>query len=620
MSKNAILFIATFGEMYSAAKELVQLKNYPVDVILGNTESLPDILPSILSNNYEIIISRGGTFQKLNSLLNMPIIEVKISAFDILDAYAFIKDKSRPLAFIGFSNTIFGLDSLAAIIGQKAHFIGLENDFDEQEIQQKIINLQHNHGVTEFIGDHIGIRIVQELGLSGYIIQTKLEDISASIEEALRILGLKYKERAMAERYKVTINSIDNALIAIDEMGNIILFNQEAERICTECKISKTDFIKHTLNNTVNNRKNSFEIKKITEDCSIALTISPVMVNSRFCGIVATFQEVKQIQKVEEAIRARLSEKGLASKHTFADIIHQSSAMSDIVKKAKKYASSEATVLINAPTGCGKELFAHSIHANSLRCKNPFVAINCAALPENLLESELFGYVEGAFTGAKKGGHTGLFELAHKGTLFLDEIGDMPLNLQVKLLRAIQEKEVMRIGSEKITPVDVRIIASTNVDLLEKIQAGKFRDDLYYRLNILPLDIPPLKERREDIPMLANIFLKESSTSNRKLLKGFTPEALELLKDQPFPGNVRELRGVIERAVVVSEGVFIDSHDLNLKAQQTRATSTIIENRNILIKKVLKEHNYNFSKAAKALGINRSTLYRNIEHLKSIDS
>lgn len=617
MSKNAILFIATFGEMYSAAQELVQLKNYPIDVILGNTESLPELLPTIHKNNYEIIISRGGTFQKLTTLLTIPIVEVKISAFDILDAYAFVKDKTRPLAFIGFNNTIFGLDSLSSIIGKKTHVISLANNFDEKSIHQQINALQQ-HGVTEFIGDHIGVKIVQELGFSAHIIKTKLEAIVASIEEALCLLDLTYKERAMAERYKITINAMSNALIALDEFGNIVLFNQEAKRICAESKTEHKDFIRSFINNSSNSKKNTLEIKKITDDCSIALTTSPVMVNLKFCGIVATFQEVKHIQKVEEAIRAKLSEKGLATKHTFTDIIHQSNTMSEVVKKAKKYALSEATVLINAATGCGKELFAHSIHADSLRCKNPFVAINCAALPENLLESELFGYVDGAFTGAKKGGHTGLFELAHKGTLFLDEIGDMPLNLQVKLLRAIQEKEVMRIGSEKITPVDVRIIASTNVKLLEKVRSGTFRDDLYYRLNILPLDIPPLSERAEDISMLAELFLQESSISNHKKLSGFTPEALELLNKQHFPGNVRELRGIIERAVVVAENNLIDAQDLALDTQQQPQlqATTIQETKNLLIRKALEEHNYNFTKTAKTLGINRSTLYRHIENFK----
>lgn len=617
MSKNAILFITTFDEMYSTAQQLVQSGNYPVDVILGNTESLPEILPMINKNNYEIVISRGGTYQKLVSLLSIPIVEVKISAFDILDAYTFVQDKSRSVAFIGFSNTIFGLDSLASIIGKKTHVIRLLNGFDEQQIHQRIHEL-HQAGVNEFIGDHIGVKIVQELGFSAHIIKTKPEAIRESIEEALCMLELTYKERAMAERYKITINSMHNALIALDEAGNIVLFNHEAKRICKESKLSYADFVKYFINNTLRNRESFFEVQKLTEECSIALTTSPVLVNAKFCGVVATFQEVKHIQKVEAAIRSKLSEKGLSSKHTFVDIIHRSKAMADVVKTARKYAVSEATVLINAATGCGKELFAHSIHAASLRCKNPFVAINCAALPENLLESELFGYVEGAFTGAKKGGHTGLFELAHTGTLFLDEIGDMPLNLQVKLLRAIQEKEVMRIGSEKITPVDVRIIASTNVNLIERVRNGKFRDDLYYRLNVLPLDIPPLKERAEDIPILAEIFLRESSSINYKALQGFTPAALAVLQQQSFPGNVRELRGIVERAVVVADSNIIDVQDLGINAHyQQPVASTLQENKQLLIKKALEENNYNFTKTAKALGINRSTLYRQLENLKN---
>lgn len=615
MSENAILFIATFEEMYSMANNIVQNEAYPVDVILGNTESLPEILPTIYANKYEIVISRGGTFQKLAALLSIPVIEVKISALDLLDAYTLIEDKNRPLAFIGFSNTIFGLESLASIIGQKTHVISLLNSFKEEEVYKKIQELQQKK-VTEFIGDHIGIKFVKKLGLNGHIIKTKPETIKASLEEALSMLELKYRERAMAERYKIAINSMENALIALDETGNILLFNQEAQQISAKTKLDNENFIKRFISNASSSKKTSFEVKKITEDCTIALTSAPVMVADKFCGIVATFQEVKHIQKVEEAIRTKLSEKGLAAKHNFTHIIHKSKAMSDIVKKAKKYALSDATVLITAPTGCGKELFAHSLHAASSRSKSPFVAINCAALPENLLESELFGYVEGAFTGAKKGGHTGLFELAHKGTLFLDEIGDMPLNLQVKLLRAIQEKEVMRIGSEKITPVDVRIIASTNVDLVEKVRLGKFRDDLFYRLNILPLSIPPLCERNEDIPVLAEIFLRVSAAANRKFLQGFKPEAITALKNQAFYGNVRELRGIIERAVVVAEANYIEVQDLGLDTCNRATASSIRQTESLLIEKTLVKHGYNFTKAAKALGIDRSTLYRKLKSYK----
>jgi transcriptional regulator with PAS, ATPase and Fis domain len=276
-------------------------------------------------------------------------------------------------------------------------------------------------------------------------------------------------------------------------------------------------------------------------------------------------------------------------------------------------------VLIIGETGTGKELFAQSIHNSSLRANGPFVAINCAALPENLLESELFGYVEGSFTGARKGGKIGLFELAHKGSIFLDEIGDMPLNLQTRLLRVIQEKEVMRIGDDRVIPVDVRIIASTNKDLQMSVEKGEFRRDLYYRLNILTLKVPSLRKRKGDIANLVKHFINEYASEFKKNIRGLTEEAENYLHSLNYPGNVRELEGVIERAVALSKGEYISIKDLDLtngfieKPLQEVSEDKIMNLEELelkTIKEVLELTGNNISKASKILGIDRTSLWR----------
>jgi len=300
--------------------------------------------------------------------------------------------------------------------------------------------------------------------------------------------------------------------------------------------------------------------------------------------------------------------------------------MADTINKAIKYAKLDSTtVLILGETGTGKELFAHSIHNESPRAKGPFVAINCAALPENLLESELFGYAEGAFTGARRGGKIGLFEMAHMGTIFLDEIGDMPLNLQSRLLRVIQEKEVMRIGDDRVIPVDVRIIASTNRNLEEDIEKGNFRRDLFYRLNVLKLIIPSLKERKEDIIPLVDLFVEKYSARLGKKITGISHEAQALLMNLDYPGNVRELRGIIERAAAFAEGGYIEEADLgisNQAAKQSDAISrdifkgnfTLKEIEIMAIKETLAKTQNNISEAARLLGVDRTTIWRKIKN------
>ena len=224
---------------------------------------------------------------------------------------------------------------------------------------------------------------------------------------------------------------------------------------------------------------------------------------------------------------------------------------------AQRYSRVNSNVLIVGETGTGKELFAHSIHQASSRSDQPFVALNCAALPEILLESELFGYEAGAFSGAAKGGKIGLLELAHRGTIFLDEIGEIPITLQAKLLRVLQEKEIRRIGSTSVHPIDVRVVSATNINIEEKIRSGQFRSDLYYRLNLLDISIPPLRERREDVQELVDFYLTRFACEMGKRIPTVTPEAAQLLMQYDWPGNVRELRNVCERLIVLNDSDFV---------------------------------------------------------------
>jgi DNA-binding NtrC family response regulator len=312
--------------------------------------------------------------------------------------------------------------------------------------------------------------------------------------------------------------------------------------------------------------------------------------------------------------------------YSFHQILGKSKPMRDVFDLIRRVADSLTNVLITGESGTGKELVAKAIHYNSDRRDAPFVPVNCAAIPDLLLESELFGHIKGAFTDAKAD-KRGLFEEAQKGTLFLDELSELPLMLQAKLLRAIQEREIRRVGATRSMPVDVRIIAATNVNLAEAVKAKQFREDLYYRLNVIEVHLPPLRERKEDIPLLVEAFLRRCGETGRKGIKGMTESALALLIDYQWPGNVRELENVIERAVTLTlqdkivpedlpptiQGLRGDRHVIDEAAERTRSLGEVEQD---YILRIMDKTGGNKYQAAQILGIDRKTLYRKLDEIE----
>jgi DNA-binding NtrC family response regulator len=297
---------------------------------------------------------------------------------------------------------------------------------------------------------------------------------------------------------------------------------------------------------------------------------------------------------------------------TTAKIIGASKRMKAVMEMLEKIAGTDTTVLLLGESGTGKELFAREIHNRSKRTAAGFVTFSCAALPETLLESELFGYRKGAFTGASTD-KDGLFKVADKGTFFLDEVGDAPSAVQVKILRLLEEREIVPLGSTKPIRVDVRLIAATNKDLSAELKQGRFREDLYYRLNVIPLVLPPLRQRRDDIPVLAEHFLEQVCTRENLGMRTLKHETMDMLVNYDWPGNVRELRHVIERAAILSDSHYIEAEHLGLPQVRGKSLSELQETE---IKRVIKECDGNISKAAKILGVGRATLYRRLKNAK----
>jgi two-component system, NtrC family, response regulator AtoC len=322
--------------------------------------------------------------------------------------------------------------------------------------------------------------------------------------------------------------------------------------------------------------------------------------------------DVRNLREENRSLR-----EALGKRYSHPNVVARSPKMQEVLATLERVAPTNSTVLLGGESGVGKDLIARAIHEKSRRASGPFLKINSSAIPENLLESELFGFEKGAFTGAVAS-KPGKFELADKGTLFLDEIGDVPPAIQVKLLRVLQEREFERLGGTRTLKVDVRLIAATNKDLRQALEQGTFREDLYYRLNVVPIDIAPLRERKEDIPDLVNLFISRFAGESRKPLEGITPEAMRILVDYHWPGNVRELQNIVERACALAKGNVLDRDDIHIDARPTKAANgpsgflpdgmTLEQWEDEMVQEALRRANGNKSQAARLLGLSRNAL------------
>ena len=451
--------------------------------------------------------------------------------------------------------------------------------------------------------------------------------ISNKIKAQVKAYELELEKKKL----ETLVNGIDKAIVSIDVDGNIDKYNLKFKKVFNlENNINGKnifkllEFIKKPSRyNFKKEKSHSFNYKLDGHELKGIYNINEIILKKELKGYVIDFIDNKDAIKNYNKINKDYS-------ITLENIIGNSSIINSVKKEALIASKSTSTVLITGESGTGKELFARAIHNHSNRCENPFVAVNCAAIPDNLLESELFGYEEGAFTGAKKGGKLGKFEIANKGTIFLDEIGDMSLHLQAKLLRVLQEKELNKIGAKSNKFIDVRIIAATNKDLEKMVLKGTFREDLYYRLNVIPISLPNLRQRKDDIPDLIDFMIKEYSRKLEKHVTDIDKNALDVMLEYKWPGNIRELQNIIEYGVNMSIGEIITLDVIPNKLKNVELEEVLVQNDKIrtleelekaeIIKALHKYKDYKKDKelVAKALGISRATLYRKLEKYKII--
>ncbi len=456
------------------------------------------------------------------------------------------------------------------------------------------------------------------------------------IERMADLMVSKLLEKEVATKLMVARNqlvsimdSIDEGIIATDEQGRVIYVNSVLEEML---RSTRSNLIGRNIAEVFSvpyiaalvekgNEFNNIEFHINNPDLDVHLLISgrPVVLEGQNAGSIIVLKKMEDVYKVVNNLTTT------ALSTSFEQIVGNSPSMVGLKETALRVAVGESSILITGESGTGKELFARAIHHASPRSRNPFIAINCAAMPESLIESELFGYEDGTFTGASRGGRPGKFQLAAGGTIFLDEIGDMPLHLQPKLLRVLQEKTVEKLGGHKSVDVDIRLIAATNKDLEGMVDRGEFREDLYYRINVIPLHIPPLRSRPSDIRLLMLSLLRQYNVKLAKKIKGFSADAESALLSYRWKGNVRELANVLEYAINMEPSAYITTNSLPFKirengrhagAEVAMPTLRVVEKERI--RSVLLENGSSVSgkrRAAEALGISLATLYRKIKEM-----
>ncbi|MEE4254307.1 MAG: sigma 54-interacting transcriptional regulator [Desulfuromusa sp.] len=574
----------------------------------------------LAEDGYEVFISRGRTahlIKKGNP--EWSVVEIPFTVLDVFQTIEKAKLYGKSIGVIAFAPMIAGLDYFGTMMGTSIRFYPLIN---ENQVEPMVLEAIKDN-VDIIVGGAITCRVANQHKIPFAVIENSPESMRQAAQEAKNISLAKQKEQAKGNLFRVVLDYAYDGIISVDARGAITIFNPVAERV-TQIAASKA------IGQNIQDIWPDFELQKVLrtnrEDLAQLLNINneqvvcnkvPICVNNKVVGVVINFQDVTKLQRMEAKVRRRLFSTGHVANMYFDDIIGTSVQIQKSVSLARDFAQTDSAILILGETGTGKEVFAQSIHNGSHRRRGPFVALNCAALPEQILESELFGYVGGAFTGANQKGKAGLFEVAHGGTLFLDEIGEMTPMTQGKLLRVLQEKQVMRLGSDSLTPVDVRIVAATNRPLKQLVEQKKFRADLYYRLDVLQLRLYPLRDRSEDVIALAQFFLNKHAVKMNRKLK-FTPNALKELTRHTWSGNIRELQNVVERILATLKGAKIDTAIIQSHLEDRLESDINLQLRNAEMEDIRQAMVLSRGKqaeAAKILGVSRSTLWRRLKKI-----
>jgi len=572
----------------------------------------------------DAFVSAGGNAALLRQNVKTPVATIAIDGFDLMMALIEARKHTKRVGVVSYEHTVAELDTVRAILNidieQRTYRSHEETGRAVQDLKQR--------GISVVIGSSIVVEAAQQQGLHGILAYSR-SGIRRGFETAIELAQVARLENSRYALVNSVLASLQEAVLAVDDGGRVIAANGHAEAALGLNMAQLLDkplaALKPELNDIALDTRKSGQIHRLinlnTRDWIVRR--SPIPDEHGLTGVTLTLYDANAIHEADTNLRSQRRGRILpVARHRFDEIEGSSAAMKQLLGTAKRYAATDLTVLITGETGTGKEVIAQAVHNGSARADRPFIAVNCAAFPETLLESELFGYEDGAFTGARRGGKRGLFEAAHTGTLFLDEIGDMPLQLQSRLLRVLQEREVIRLGSNIPIPIDVRVLAATHRPLRELTQEQRFREDLFYRLNILQLTLPPLREREEEILPLAHHFVKrclDTLGSTLPVEKLLAPIEARLLA-YPWRGNIRELQNIGER-LAVHFAQFAREEDVEYSSLAfdcpelffSEDAQTIPMDQQI--RDALAATNGNRQEAARFLGISRATLWRRMQKM-----
>lgn len=631
--RSKICLIAPTENLARRAKPLIARRGMEVQVEVATLEQAVSLARSLLEQEPYLFISRRGTRDLLCKSLKIQVVNIPSEASDYIPAIQQLRNERGLIAFFSFEEEISNeLRTICYLLSLKMkHYCFSDSASCKAAVRQAVAD-----GASWGLGGVVSERLAQQYGLPYLRVESSDASILHALDTAQQLYTTQQENarrqeqlQIQLERYQNILDYTHDAIIAIDEQGKISTTNQIAEQMLRPVQ---PPFVGRPIEEVLTNthltnvlRTGKAEIGQMMNIHGTLVSTNrvPIRVDGQIKGVVATFQDIKTLQTAERNIRVKLHEKGLVAKYRFSDILGASPPLVEAKKLSENYADSQFTVMLYGETGTGKEMFAQSIHNASPRRDGPFVAVNCTALNRDLLESELFGYADSSFTGARRGGKAGLFETAHGGTIFLDEIGELPLEFQAQFLRVLQEKEIRRVGDDMVIPVDIRIIGATNRDLLQLVEEGRFRRDLYYRLNVLSVLVPPLRERGDDYQEIARSIygrvLPEHTHEEEKALF----RILEHYRAYAWPGNVRELTNIVERVSLllrhsVPEEEILLSLNVQRPPRALAATPDALPHkpqpaldRETLLA-ALERCNGNATRAARELGISRSTFYRKL--------
>lgn len=538
-----------------------------MSIAVASMEDAVRIARERVGTDTEVLIARGTTADLLReSDVSMPVVDIPIGDDEISDSLKqarLLAGDDATIGFMGFKNVIVPVRSFLETLNVRTKLYEIHSGLEfVQQIEQA-----RRDGVSVIIGGVLAADFVEKAGLHAVLMDSSANSIRQAYKQARSALDAIAIEKKKHQESQTILNSVAEAIVSMDRSGRLLALNRIAaqvfdvpvgklgaygmERLFTpgECRdIARAlDSGEEAVGAIIERKSRKY-----------AMRATPVLVEGEVQGVVVALQEIEALLNMEATVRKGLYRKGNVARYVFDDIKGVSPELCEAVNMARRFATLKSNVLIIGDTGTGKEMFAQSIHNASERRNRPFVAVNCGAIPANLIESELFGYDDGAFSGAKKGGRPGLFELAHGGTLFLDEISEMEPAGQVTLLRSLQERQIRRVGGHDVIPVDVRVIAACNVNLYDLVRDGVFRKDLYYRLGVLVVRVPPLRRRSDDITVLSKAFIAHYNGLFEKNA-ALSAEAFRELEQFFWDGNVRQLKNFCERIVALADTGQVDA-------------------------------------------------------------